>query len=271
MSITLEKIQGLIAGDGELPVKFAENAQKSGFSVVAISLSSDNKKELRKFCDKVYDFGPGEISKIKNTLQAENIHQLTFLGKVHKGMLLKNPRLDKEAIELLKSALRLNDDAVMMLAVDELSKIGVEVLDQTIFIKSLMVPKGVLGKIEPTEEQLRDVEYGYEIAKKIGSIDIGQSVVVKNKMIMAVEAIEGTDCTIIRGGSLAKNGAVVVKVAKPAQDKRFDIPAIGINTLKKMKQVKAKVLAVEADETIIVQQEKMIEFANKNKIVVMAV
>ena len=88
---------------------------------------------------------------------------------------------------------------------------------------------------------------------------------------MAVEAIEGTDCTIIRGGSLAKNGAVVVKVAKPAQDKRFDIPAIGINTLKKMKQVKAKVLAVEADETIIVQQEKMIEFANKNKMVVVAV
>ena len=271
MSITLEKIQGLIAGDGELPVKFAENAKKSGFSVIAISLASDNKKDLHKFCDKVYDLGPGEITKIKEALQSENIHQLTFLGKVHKGMLLKNPRLDKEAIDLLKNALRLNDDSVMMLAVEELSKIGIEVLDQTIFINSLMVPKRVLGNVEPTEEQLRDVEYGYEIAKKIGSIDIGQSVVVKNKMIMAVEAIEGTDCTIERGGKLAKSDAVVVKVAKPAQDKRFDIPAIGLNTLKKMKKVKARVLAVEANESIIVQQEKMIEFANKNKIVVMAV
>ncbi len=159
----------------------------------------------------------------------------------------------------------------MMLAVNELANIGVEVLDQTLFIQNHMIPKGVLTKTQPTPEQITDVEYGYEIAKQIGDIDIGQSVVIKNKMIMAVEAIEGTDCAIERGGKLAKRGAVVVKVSKPNQDKRFDLPTVGLNTLKKMKSVKASVLAVEANETIIVQQEKMIEFADKNKIVIMAV
>ncbi|MEI8377787.1 MAG: LpxI family protein, partial [bacterium] len=152
-----------------------------------------------------------------------------------------------------------------------LASIGVEVLDQTIFIQNLMIPKGVLSKTQPTPEQIQDVEYGYEIAKQMGDLDIGQSVVIKNKMIMAIEAIEGTDCAIERGGKLAKKGAVIVKVSKPNQDKRFDIPTIGLRTLKKMKSVKASVLAVEANQSIIVQQEKMTEFADKNKIVIIAI
>lgn len=271
MAITLEKVQGLIAGDGQLPVKFAQGAKKSGFDVVAISLSPDNRAELKKICKKVYSFGPGEIIKIKEALQKESIKQLTFLGKVHKGLLIKNPRLDSEAVKLIKEAVRLNDDAVMMLAVNSLAEIGVEVLDQTIFIKDLMVPKGVLGSTQPTPEQIADIEYGYEVAKQMGDTDIGQSVVVKGKMVMAVEAIEGTDRAIVRGGKLAKKDAVVVKVAKPAQDKRFDIPAVGLNTIKTMKKVKANVLAVESGETIIVEQEEMIKFADKNKIVIIAV
>lgn len=271
MSITLEKIQGLIAGDGELPVKFAQSAKESGFEVVAISLSDQNRNELKKICKTVYAFGPGEITKIKQTLKNEGVKQATFLGKVSKGMLLKNPKLDAEAIKLIKEAVRLNDDSVMMLAVNELASIGVTILDQTIFIQNHMVPKGVLTKNQPTPEQISDVEYGYEIAKQIGDMDIGQSVVIKDRMIMAIEAIEGTDCAIERGGKLAKKDAVVVKVSKPNQDKRFDIPTIGLRTLQNMKKVKAKVLAVEANQTIIVQQEKMIEFADKNNIVIMAV
>lgn len=271
MVITLEKVQGLIAGDGQLPVKFVQGAKKSGFEVVAISLSPDNRAELKKICKKVYSFGPGEIIKIKKALEKEAVKQITFIGKVHKGLLIKNPRLDSEAIRLVKEASRLNDDAVMMLAVNYLADMGVEVLDQTIFIKDLMVPKGVLGSVQPTPEQISDVEYGYEIAKQIGDIDVGQSVVIKNKMIMAVEAIEGTDKAIERGAKLAKRDGVVVKVAKPSQDKRFDIPAVGLNTVKTMKKYKANVLAVESGETIIVEQEEMIKFADKHKIVIMAV
>lgn len=271
MALTLEHKQGLIAGDGMLPVKMAQQAKENGFDVVAISLSSDNFSQLKKHCSKVYSFSPGEVLKIADALKQEDIKQLTFLGKVHKGLLLKRPKFDHKALELLKSAKRLNDDQVMLLIVKEFEKVGITVLNQTIFIKNLMIPAGVLGKIQPTQEQKDDVNYGYWLAKEMGKLDVGQSVVIKNKMIMSVEAIEGTDKCIARGAKLAKRGASVIKVAKPTQDKRFDIPAVGLNTLKMIKKYKAKLLAVEANETIIVDREDVIKYADKNKIVIMAI
>ena len=271
MVIELNKKQGLIAGDGQLPVLLAKNAKENGFEVVCISLSGDNKKDLSKYCSKVYNYAPGEVLKIKSALPQEGITQLTFIGKVSKKLVVKRPKFDSFAIECLKRAKQLNDDAVMLMIVEELEKIGISVLDQTIFIKNLMVPRGVLGKIQPTEEMLADVEYGYKIAKEMGALDIGQSVVIKNKMIMAIEAIEGTDKCIKRGCKLGKKGSVVVKVSKPNQDKRFDIPAFGLKTLKTMKKYKAKLIAVEANETIFVDKQKTIDYANKNNIIVMAV
>ena len=267
----LEHKQGLIAGDGSLPVKMAQYAKENGFEVVCISLASDNVKELKKYCSKVYSCHPGEINRIEKILKEEELKQATFLGKVHKRVLLQLHKFDKRAIELLKSVQRLNDDEVMLLIVREFEKCGITVLDQTIFIKNLMVPSGVLGKHKPTEEQMEDVHYGFWLAKEMGKIDVGQSVVIKDKMVMAVEAIEGTDVCIRRGAKLAKKNAVVVKVSKPAQDKRFDIPAVGLRTLKTMKRYKANLLAIEANETIIVEQEKVVKFADDNDIVIMAV
>ncbi len=271
MSLMLENKQGLIAGDGILPVKMAQYAKENGFEVVCISLAKDNRAKLKKYCSKVYECHPGEINKIENILRTEEIKQATFLGKVHKRVLLQLHKFDARAIEILKSIKRLNDDEVMLLIVREFEKLGITVLDQTIFIKNLMIPAGVLGKNKPTEEQLQDVNYGFWLAKEMGKIDVGQSVVIKDKMAMAVEAIEGTDMCIKRGSKLAKKDAVVVKVAKPKQDKRFDIPAVGLRTLKTMKKYKAALLAVEADETIIVNQEEVIKFADENNIVLMAV
>ena len=215
MTITLENKQGLIAGDGILPVRMAQYAKENGFEVVCISLSRDNVRDLKKYCSKVYSCHPGEVNKIESILKNEQIKQLTFLGKVHKKVLLQLHKFDKRAIDLIKDAVRLNDDQVMLMIVQELAKIGVEVLDQTIFIKNLMIPAGVLGKHKPTKEQMDDVNYGFWLAKEMGKIDVGQSVVIKDKMIMAVEAIEGTDSCIKRGAKLAKRGAVIVKVAKP--------------------------------------------------------
>lgn len=271
MSIMLENKQGLIAGDGLLPIKMAQYAKDNGFDVVAISLSADNCNQLKKYCSKVYSCSPGEVLKIENILKEEKITQITFLGKVHKGLILKRPKFDSKALELVKSAVRLNDDEVMLTLVKELEDIGVTALDQTIFIKSLMVPAGVLGKLKPTQEQMEDVNYGYSLAKEMGKLDVGQSVVIKDKMIMAVEAIEGTDKCIIRGAKLAKKGASVIKVSKPSQDKRFDIPAVGLKTLQVMKKYNATLLTVEANETIIVDQDKVVKFADKNGIVIMAV
>ena len=271
MVIELEQKQGLIAGDGLLPVKMAQQAKENGFDVVAVSLSSDNYNELKKYCSKVYSCCPGEANKIEQILKDEKIKQLTFLGKVNKSVLLKRPKLDARALDFIKKAIRLNDDKVMLMIIEEMEKLGITILDQTIFIKHLMIPAGILGKTQPTKEQIEDVNYGYWLAKETGKLDIGQSVVIKDKMIMAVEAIEGTDKCIKRGCKLAKKDACVIKVAKPEQDKRFDIPAIGLRTLKTMKRHKAKLIAVEANETIIVDQDKTIEFADKNNIVIMAV
>lgn len=271
MAITLEKKQGLIAGDGLLPVKMAQYAKENGFEVVAISLSNDNCRELKKYCSKVYSFCPGEALKIEKVLKEEGIKQLTFLGKVSKSIILKRPKFDSKALDFLKRAVRLNDDKVMLMLIEELENIGITIIDQTTFIKNLMIPSGILGKVQPTKEQVEDVNYGYWLAKETGKLDIGQSVVIKDKMIMAVEAIEGTDKCIRRGCKLAKRDACVIKVAKPNQDKRFDIPAIGLRTLKTMRKYKASLIAVEAGETIIVDQEAVIKYADKHNIVIMAV
>ena len=271
MSIELEHKQGLIAGDGCLPVKMAQYAKENGFDVVCVSLAKDNLSQLKKYCSKVYSCHPGEINKIEQIMKDEELKQITFLGKVHKRVLLKINKFDARAIEMLKQMKRLNDDEVMRLIVKEFEKVGIQVLDQTIFIKNLMIPAGVLGKHKPTKEQMEDVNYGFWLAKEMGKVDVGQSVVIKDKMAMAVEAIEGTDVCIKRGAKLAKSGAVVVKVAKPKQDKRFDIPAVGLRTLRTMKRYKAKLLAVEANETIIVNQEEVIKYADDHNIVIMAV
>jgi len=269
----MDKIQALIAGDGELPVHVAKMAARAGHDVICISLSHKNRDVLHKYCKKVYHYGPGEVLKILETLQNENAKQLTFIGKVSKEILFRNPRLDKKAIEMIKKAAKLNDDAVMLLLVKELEENGIQVMDQTIFIKDFLAKKQTFTKLEPTKEQLIDIEYGFQIAKEMGRLDIGQTVVVQNKMILAIEAIEGTDKAIARGAKLANKAkaAVVVKVSKPKQDQRFDIPTVGLRTLATMKRYGANVLAIEAGETFIVEEEKMMNFANKNKMVVVAV
>ena len=271
MAVALEQKQGLIAGDGLLPVKMAQHAKENGFDVVAISLSNDNYNQLKKYCSKVYSFCPGEVNKIEKALKDEGIKQVTFLGKVSKTVLIKRPKFDARAVDFIKKAIRLNDDKVMLMIIEEFEKEGIAILDQTLFIKNLMIPSGVLGKLQPTQEQIDDVNYGYWLAKESGKLDIGQSVVIKDKMIMAVEAIEGTDKCIKRGCKIAKKNSRIIKVAKPAQDKRFDIPAIGLRTLKTMKKYKADLIAVEAGETIIVDQEEVVKYANKHNIVIMAV
>lgn len=270
LDITLSKKLGLIAGDGELPAKLAEAAKKSGFEIIAIALSQSNKKDLEQNCEKVYRFGPGELQKILEKLHEEEITQLTFIGKVSKGMLFRNPKLDKRALTLLKSLKRLNDDKIMLTLVEELKKENIDVLDQTIFLKDILAATGTIGSIEPTEEQLEDIKYGYNIAKEMGRLDIGQSVVIQDKMILAIEAIEGTDKAIERGAKLGKKGSIVVKVSKPKQDFRFDVPTVGYKTLKTMRRYGARVLAIEAGKTLVVEKAKLVEYANKHNMVVVA-
>ena len=271
LNTTLKKTIGLIAGDGELPVSLAKNAAKNGHEIIAVSLSPTNRKELESCCKKVYSCGAGEVQKMVNIAHQEGITQITFVGKVSKTMLLRNLRLDSRAISLLKQTKRLNDDALMLKLIESLAEDNLEVIDQTIFLKEYFPQQGVIGKYSPDESQQIDIEYGFQIAKGIGGLDLGQTVVVQDKMVLAVEAIEGTDRCIERGCKLGNKNAVVVKVSKPDQDKRFDVPAVGLRTLKNMQKFGGKVLAIEANETFAVEKDKMIEFANRHKMVFIAV
>lgn len=270
-NLHIDKRICLIAGDGSLPFKLCEEAKRKGVEVTVVSLTPVNRNELKSVSHKVFAAGAGEVEKILAFVKAEGLKQLVFIGKVHKGVLFRNLKLDKTAISILKQASKLNDDKIMLMAIDFLAGHGVEVIDQSIFIQDLLPEKGVIGKHSPTDEQMKDIDYGFQIAKEMGRLDIGQSVVVQNKMILAIEAIEGTDRAIERGSKLGNGKAVVVKVSKPNQDKRFDIPAVGMQTIKTMKKFGATVLAVEAGATFIVEREEMIKFADKNGMVFIAV
>ena len=270
MDTILSKKIGLIAGDGELPVNLAKSAAEQGFEIMAVSVSPDNRRQLRDVCETVHTCGPGEVQKIFDIFHKESINQLMFIGKVNKGLLFR-PILDARARKILKGVKKLNDDALMLRLVNDIESENISVLDQTIFLKDFFPQKGVLGSIQPDESQLMDIEYGFQTAKEIGKLDLGQSVVAQDKMILAVETIEGTDKTIERGCKMGNGKATVVKVSKPGQDKRFDVPAVGMKTLRTMKRFGGKVLAIEAGETFAIELNKMIEFANKHKIVLIAV
>ncbi|MBR0284340.1 MAG: UDP-2,3-diacylglucosamine diphosphatase LpxI, partial [Selenomonadaceae bacterium] len=196
---------------------------------------------------------------------------VTILGKVTKELLFNGKvQPDARMLQLLMSLPDRNDDTVMMMFVQELAKAGIQAFDQTALIKALMPQPGTLSKREPTDAERADMEFGFKIAKELGRLDIGQTVVVKNQAVMALEAIEGTDACIRRGGELAHGGAVVVKTAKPQQDNRFDVPAVGKQTIESMAAVGAKALAIEAGSTLLVEKEQVLALAEEKGITIVA-
>ncbi|OGI07601.1 MAG: hypothetical protein A3I68_00345 [Candidatus Melainabacteria bacterium RIFCSPLOWO2_02_FULL_35_15] len=262
----------IVAGNGELPPLLAKSARKQGFTTCALAVTDEAKSRLEDLCDKTYKFSPGQLSKMLELIKSEMIHQVVFIGKVPKLDLLKNIyKLDWLAIKTLSKLLNLNDDSIHNSIVNLLKKHNVEILPQTKFLKHLFLEKEILSKRKPTIEERVDIEYGFELAKKIASLDIGQTVVVKNKMILAIEAIEGTDEAIKRGCKLAKGEVVVIKVSKPAQDERFDIPAIGEKTIQALANNGGGILAFEANKTIVTDREQLINLADKLNICLVAI
>ena len=195
---------------------------------MAIGLVPGTHEDLPGEADAFYAINIGKVGRIFKTLQKEGVDEVTMIGKVTKEILYSGGVLvpDWQAIKILMSLPDRHDDTIMNALVAKLESLGIHVMDQTLFLKDLMPQEGVLSKRKPTREEWEDMQYGFAMAKKIGGLDIGQTVVVKNKAIMAVEAIEGTDACILRGGKLGKK-AIVAKTAKPAQDNRFDMPGVG--------------------------------------------
>lgn len=267
----MEKV-GLLAGVGNLPVEFMRAAQQMGHPVVVIAVVDGVAPELSQEADVYHTINVAKLDKIIKTMKKEGVSKVTMIGKVTKEILFKGLKFpDLRAIKLLAKLRNRKDDTIMLAIVDELAKDGLEVVDQTLYLKPLMPPVGVLSKRQPTDAEADDIRFGFATAKAIGGMDIGQTVVVKHKAVMAVEAIEGTDACIRRGGSLGRGEAVVVKVAKPNQDPRFDVPAVGKDTLQSMIDSGCTVLAMEAGRTLFVEQEEVLRLANAHGMVICAV
>ncbi len=254
---------GLIAGMGELPKAIAAEAQALGYTVFSVALTPLAEKSLSSHVDEIQWVNIGKFGKIIDTLKKNKIKEAVMVGKVPKSLLYKSKIIpDLRAIKLLFSLKDRSDESILQAIAKELEKEGVHLLTITSLSASLLTPEGILAGAKPTEDEWKDISFGWKIAKEMGRLDIGQTVVVKNKAVMAVEAIEGTDEAIKRGGNLAGEGAVIVKVSKPNQDMRFDVPTVGSRTLKAMREVRARVLAVEAKKSIILNKDRLIEESN---------
>lgn len=261
----------LIAGMGKLPEAVASEAKKKGFKVIAITLSPIENKSLKHLADEFHKIHIGRLDELISLLKNLSITDAVMAGKVPKDLLYKykgSIAPDLRALKLLCSLKNRSDDTIMKAIIRELEKENIKLHKTTAFTENLIAPKGVLSCRKPTKSEWKDIEFGWDIAKKMGGLDIGQTVVVKDAAVMAVEAIEGTDEAIKRGGSLAGEGAVVIKVSKPKQDMRFDVPVVGANTLHSMQNVKSKVLAVEAGKCIIIEREDFIKEADRAGIAV---
>lgn len=260
---------GLIAGMGELPCLIAKEAKKEGHYVFTVALKELASAEIEEYADEVRWLSIGKLGGIIDSFKKAGIGSTVMAGKAPKELLYKSRIIpDMKAIKLLMSLKDRKDDTIMLAIVRELKKEGIDVLNITDFAGSLLVGEGVLTKRKPSKSQIEDIEFGYRIAKEIGRLDIGQTVVVKDKAVMAVEAIEGTDRAIKRGGKLSGGDAVVVKVSKPQQDLRFDIPVAGLDTIKAMKESGCSVLGLEAGACLLLQRDKVILEADASGIVI---
>jgi DUF1009 family protein len=255
---------GLISGTGELPLAIASEARSKGYCVVAIGLEPLAHESLSSVVDEITWVHVGKLGEIINTLKKSGCKEVVMAGKVPKTLLYKgNVTPDLRAVKVMFSLKDRSDDAILLAISRELEKDGITLRNTTDFSTELLTPEGVLTSDEPSKEEWKDIAFGWKIAKEIGRLDVGQTVVVKDRAVMAVEAIEGTDEAILRGGKLAGKGAVVIKVSKPEQDMRFDVPVVGTDTLEAMIKIHARVLAVEAEKSILMDRKNMLNKAAK--------
>ncbi len=265
---------GLISGEGQLPSLLAQSAKERGYKVVALALSESAEAQVTPHADKTYLVAPGQIGRSIGLLKKEGCTGLVFIGKVPKINLLRQlHKLDWLAVKELSKLPNFNDDTIQFAVGDIMEAHGLKVLTQSEFLRHLFPEIGVLTKLQPSAGDYADIEYGMRVAREIARLDIGQTVIVKDRMILALEAIEGTDEAIKRAVKLARGPVVVCKVSKPNQDQRFDIPTVGMNTLQSMVNDNANpggVLAVEARETLVVEQDEMVKFAEANGIAIVA-
>ncbi len=257
---------GLIAGSGNLPHLLAKSIRANGHPVIAIGHKGETRRDLKNYVNSLSWVHIGELDKIINLLREKGVKSAILIGGVSKRRFFSRARPDGRALKVLSRLRDKKDDALLRAIAEEIESEGIQVESPVRFLKESMAAGGCWTERKPTEREKKDLVFGWRIAKRVGNLDVGQSVVVKDQIILAVEAIEGTDQTIRRGGLLGRGEVVVVKVCKPRQDLRLDLPVIGPETIRMLKEAGASVLAVEAGKTIVVDRERVIREANKNQL-----
>ncbi len=259
---------GLIAGGGQFPLLFAEAARARGRSVAAVCHTNETAQEIAGAVDASCWVKLGQLGKIIKFFHANGVSEAVFCGTITKTRIFKDILPDLKGLTLWNKIDTRLDDAILRAVAGVLEDEGIKVLASTCYLQHLFFPKGVLSRRRPSKEQLEDIRFGWKLAREVGRLDIGQCVVVRERSVLAVEAIEGTDAAIRRGGDLSGSGAVVVKLKKPDQDFRFDLPATGTKTIETLASVNGSVLAVEAGQSLIFDQTAMVAAADRAGIVV---
>ena len=270
-SLVVMKKLGLIAGNGKFPLIFAEQAKREGISLVTIAHRGETLEEIEKVADGVTWVYVGELGKIIRTLRQAGVQEAVMVGGIQKVKLFSNFRPDLRGVAFLARVRSREDDQLLRGVAEEIESEGIRILESTLFLSQMIPSEGPVTRCSPSAGQWKDVRLGFEMAKEVGRLGIGQCVVVKNGVVLAVEAAEGTDETIRRAGALGKGGFVVVKVSKPQQDLRFDGPAVGVETVRTMQELKGAVLAIEAGKTILLDKEELIQEAERAGIAVVGV
>ncbi|HEY3302861.1 MAG TPA: UDP-2,3-diacylglucosamine diphosphatase LpxI [Candidatus Binatia bacterium] len=262
---------GLIAGNGKFPLIFAEQARRAGVSLVTVAHRGETPREIEQVANGVTWVYVGELGKIIRTFRRQGVKEAVMAGGIKKVKLFSNFRPDLRGAAFLARVKSREDDRLLRGVADELEKDGIRVIESTIFLSQMIPAEGVLTRRAPSAEQWEDIRLGFATAKEAGRLGIGQCVVVKHRVILAVEAAEGTDAAIRRGGELGRGGFVAVKVSKPQQDLRFDVPAVGPETIRMLHELKGAVLAVEAGKTILLEKDELLREAGRAGIVVVGV
>jgi len=262
---------GLIAGNGRFPIIFADNARKLGYHVSAVAHEGETEPELAGHVDRIHWIKIGQINKLIKAFKEDKVHQAVMLGGIKKTHVFTTVRPDFRTLAMATRLALWKDDDILREFAKELEQEGIAICESTFGLEGILVEQGTLTARAPSEKEWEDIRYGWDVAHDIGRLDIGQCVVIKDRVVVAVEAVEGTDGAIKRGGDLAKEGAVVVKRSKPQQDLRFDLPAVGPRTIEVMASVKASVLAVEAGRTVLLDREIMLEKARSARIAIVGI
>jgi UDP-2,3-diacylglucosamine hydrolase len=262
---------GLLAGAGRFPIAFAQAARDQGLSVVGVGVPGMASESLRDLCDYYATASVARLGRAIRIFKKAGVHRAVMAGKVEKTFLFQSFRWirnlpDWRTIHMYLRYARENrkDDTLLLALIREFERDDIHFDSALNYCPELLVKHGFLTRRKPTPAQWRDIQFGWEIAKELGRLDIGQTAIVNDMAVIALEAIEGTDAAIRRAGTLCRRGGfTIVKVAKPQQDMRFDVPTIGVETIQNMRESGARVLAVESEMTIMLDQPEVIELADR--------